>query len=105
MISDHINQELLTLKEKKNYRSLPPLIHDGRNVILNGQRMVNLSSNDYLGLANNISLRKEFLKTITPEIPAYLFFFPIAYRQFYRLSRTGTTTGSHVRNRKRTYIQ
>ena len=54
MISDHINQELLTLKEKKNYRSLPPLIHDGRNVILNGQRMVNLSSNDYLGLANNI---------------------------------------------------
>ena len=38
MISDHINQELLTLKEKKNYRSLPPLIHDGRNVILNGQR-------------------------------------------------------------------
>ena len=23
MISDHINQELLTLKEKKNYRSLP----------------------------------------------------------------------------------
>ena len=67
MISDHINQELLTLKEKKNYRSLPPLLHDGRNVILNGQRMVNLSSNDYLGLANNISLRKEFLKTITPE--------------------------------------
>ena len=67
MISDHINQELLTLKEKKNYRSLPPLTHDGRNVILNGQRMVNLSSNDYLGLANNISLRKEFLKTITPE--------------------------------------
>ena len=103
MISDHINQELLTLKKKKNYRSLPPLIHDGRNVILNGQRMVNLSSNDYLGLANNISLRKEFLKTITPE--TFLPTFPITYRQFYRLSRTGTTTGSHVRNRKRTYIQ
>ena len=98
MISDHINQELLTLKEKKNYRSLPPLIHDGRNVILNGQRMVNLSSNDYLGLANNISLRKEFLKTITPET-----FLPTSSSS--RLSRTGTTTGSHVRNRKRTYIQ
>mgnify|MGYP000000730574 CR=1 FL=1 len=67
MILDSINQELLVLKEKKNYRSLPPLIHDGREVILNGQRMLNLSSNDYLGLANNISLRKEFLKTITPE--------------------------------------
>ena len=67
MISNHIDQELLTLKEKKNYRFLPPLIHDGRNVILNGQRMLNLSSNDYLGLANDLSLREEFLKTVTPE--------------------------------------
>lgn len=67
MILDHINQELQILKEKRNYRSLPPLIHDGRDVILNGQRMLNLSSNDYLGLANDISLREEFLKTITPE--------------------------------------
>ena len=31
MILDSINQELLTLKEKKNYRSLPQLIHDGRD--------------------------------------------------------------------------
>lgn len=67
MILDHINQELQILKEKRNYRSLPPLIHDGRDVILNGQLMLNLSSNDYLGLANDISLREEFLKTITPE--------------------------------------
>lgn len=67
MTLDHINQELQTLKEKRNYRSLPPLIHDGRDVILNGQRMLNLSSNDYLGLANDILLREEFLKTITPE--------------------------------------
>lgn len=67
MTLDHINQELLTLKEKRNYRSLPPLIHDGRDVILNEQRMLNLSSNDYLGLANDVSLREEFLKTITPE--------------------------------------
>lgn len=67
MTFDTINQELLILKEKKNYRSLPPLSHDGRDVIVNGQRMLNLSSNDYLGLANDLSLREEFLKTITPE--------------------------------------
>lgn len=67
MIINNINQELLVLKEKKNYRSLPPLVHDGRDVILNGKRMLNLSSNDYLGLANDVSLREEFLKTITPE--------------------------------------
>lgn len=67
MTLEHINQELQTLKEKKNYRSLPPLIHEGRDVLLNGQRMLNLSSNDYLGLSNDISLRKEFLKTLIPE--------------------------------------
>ena len=55
------------LEREKNYRSLPPLIHEGRSVLLNGQRMLNLSSNDYLGLANDISLREEFLRTLTPE--------------------------------------
>ena len=64
MTLEYINQELQTLKEKKNYRSLPPLIHEGRDVLLNGQRMLNLSSNDYLGLANDISLREEFLRTL-----------------------------------------
>ncbi len=70
MTLKHINQELQTLKERKNYRSLPLLIHEGRDVLLNGQRMLNLSSNDYLGLANDISLRKGFLKTLTP--PTFL---------------------------------
>lgn len=64
---DTITQELQFLKEKNNYRSLPPLIHEGKNVIAGGQTMLNLSSNDYLGLANDISLREEFLKMITPE--------------------------------------
>lgn len=67
MTLDSINKELFILKEKRNYRSLPPLMHDGRDVILNGQRMLNLSSNDYLGLASDLSLREEFLKNITPE--------------------------------------
>lgn len=62
-----IQQELETLKEKKNFRSLPQLIHDKGEVIVNGQRMLNLSSNDYLGLADNLSLRNDFLKTLTPQ--------------------------------------
>lgn len=67
MTLNPINQELLVLKEKENYRSLPPLVHQGREVVLHGQRMLNLSSNDYLGLADSLYLREEFLKTITPE--------------------------------------
>ena len=80
MILDSINQELLVLKEKKNYRSLPPLIHDGREVILNGQRMLNLSSNDYLGLANDVSLRGILKDNDSRNISAYFLFFPIADR-------------------------
>lgn len=67
MTLDSINKELFTLKEKRNYRSLPPLMHDGRDVIVNGQRMLNLSSNDYLGLTVDLSLKEGFLKDITPE--------------------------------------
>lgn len=66
-IPNNLELELLTLKEKRNFRSLPPLLHEGRDVIANGMRMLNLSSNDYLGLANELSLREEFLKTLTPD--------------------------------------
>lgn len=62
-----IEDEIQHLKEKKNFRSLPPLVHDGKNVVLHGQRMLNLSSNDYLGLANDRSLREGFLHTLTPD--------------------------------------
>lgn len=74
-----LQQELQILKEKKNFRSLPALVHDGKEIIVNGgrmsdmkampdeRRMLNLSSNDYLGLANDVSLREEFLKALTPE--------------------------------------
>ena len=62
-----IQEELQILKEKRNFRSLPQLIHNKGEVVVNGQRMLNLSSNDYLGLANDLSLRNEFLETLTPQ--------------------------------------
>lgn len=66
-IINQMQQELQQLKERSNLRTLPALMHEGRDVIVNGQRMLNLSSNDYLGLAADLNLREEFLQSLTPE--------------------------------------
>lgn len=54
-------EELKKLKEAGNLRTLPEVIHDGKWVLSGEQRMLNLSSNDYLGLATDTALRDEFL--------------------------------------------
>ena len=67
ILIEQMQQELQELEAKSNLRKLPGILHEGRDVIVNGQRMLNLSSNDYLGLANDIELRRNFLETLTPE--------------------------------------
>lgn len=64
---EQMQQELQELKEHSNLRRLPQMTHDGREVVVNGKRMLNLSSNDYLGLAADRELREEFLKSLTPD--------------------------------------
>lgn len=66
-VIEQMQQELQDLYEKSNLRSLPGIVHDGQEVIVNGRRMLNLSSNDYLGLASDLDLRREFLESLTPE--------------------------------------
>ena len=39
-----MQQELLQLEEHSNLRHLPKMTHDGREVIVNNKRMLNLSS-------------------------------------------------------------
>ncbi|NCC10463.1 MAG: 8-amino-7-oxononanoate synthase [Bacteroidia bacterium] len=62
-----MEKELEALAVEGNRRSLPTVINDGQTICVEGQQLVNLSSNDYLGLASDKALRAEFLSTLTPE--------------------------------------
>ena len=46
-----------------NLRKLPEIVHDGRYVISDGRKMLNLSSNDYLGIASDSGMMEEFLSS------------------------------------------
>jgi 8-amino-7-oxononanoate synthase len=62
-----MEDELAALSASGNLRRLPEGRHEGRYIQVDGCRMLNLSSNDYLGLAAERGLRQEFLATLTPD--------------------------------------
>lgn len=64
---DNWEKELTLLENKNNLRRLPVVRHSGREVEVNGNVMLNLSSNDYLGLAVHMPLRTEFMHSLSPE--------------------------------------
>lgn len=55
---------LSELQQTGNLRSLPEVTHQGKYILKEGRKMLNLSSNDYLGLASNGALRTAFLQTL-----------------------------------------
>ena len=56
------NSILNQLKATGSYRQLPSVTHYGNRIEKDGQVMLNLSSNDYLGLASRNDLQKAFLE-------------------------------------------
>ena len=58
---------LQALKDDNNLRTLQDIQHDGIYIIKDNKRMLNLSSNDYLGIAADIELREKFFDTIDKE--------------------------------------
>ena len=58
------NDILETLRASGNLRSLPDIVHRGKWIEKEGQTMLNLSSNDYLGLSSRQDLRDEFIEQL-----------------------------------------
>ena len=64
-------QELIQLEQTGNLRGLPGIELDGKWIHLDEKKMLNLSSNDYLGIASNKKMRQDFLSN--PDIDKAIF--------------------------------
>ncbi|MCW9719038.1 8-amino-7-oxononanoate synthase [Avibacterium sp. 21-599] len=64
-------QTLAELKAAGQFRQLPQLDHQGKMIEKDGRLMLNMSSNDYLGLANDEALKTEFLQKYGEKLPHF----------------------------------
>ena len=57
-------QELIQSEQTGNLRGLPDIELDGKWIHLDEKKMLNLSSNDYLGIASDQKMRQDFLSNL-----------------------------------------
>ena len=68
---DAFKQQLEQLSAQNQYRSIPDLVHQGRYITRENRKMLNMSSNDYLGLASNENLHQSFLQRYGDNFPSF----------------------------------
>ena len=68
---DAFKQQLEQLRAQNQYRSIPDLVHQGRYITRENRKILNMSSNDYLGLASNENLRQSFLQQYGDNFPSF----------------------------------
>ncbi len=64
---DHYAEQLDQFKQQGNFRQFTSNQQQGRWITIQDRTMLNLASNDYLGLAADLHLREEFLDTLNIE--------------------------------------
>ncbi len=64
-IINRLQESLENLKTDKQYRQIPNLQHHGKYITHNGQTLLNIASNDYLGLGSDSELQAEFLHQLS----------------------------------------